>query len=165
MRRQLLTRLPSRRLVLGAETALDLMVPDALTLPAALPLREAARILTERGISAAPVVDDGGRPVGVLSRADIVRQESATEEAGPGPTAGKAAPRVADVMTPVVLSLRQKTPANAVVDALLSLDVHQLFVTDEVGDVIGVVRAKDILRHLQLEPPEGGASTGRQGKS
>lgn len=158
MRTQLLTRLPSRRLVLGAETALDLMAPDALTLPAALTVRAAARVLSERGVSAARVVDDGGRPVGVLSRADIVRHVSAKDE---GPAAGerrqkRPEARVADVMTPVVLSLRQKTPASAVVDALLSLEVHQLFVTDEAGAIIGVVSSKDILRHLQFEPPVGG---------
>lgn len=158
MRRQLLTRLPPRPLVLGAETALDLMAAGAPTLPGAMPVRAAARLLAERGLGAAPVVDGGGRPVGVLSRADIVRHESAADDEA-------VAPCVADVMTPVVLSLRQKTPASAVVDALLSLDVHQLFVTDETGAIIGVVRAKDVLRHLQFEPPGEGAATARHVRS
>jgi CBS domain-containing membrane protein len=178
MRKMLLNRLPSRRLVLGAETALDLMEPGALTLPAAMPVREAARILSERGLSAAPVVDDGGRLIGVLSRADLVRHASAAEESAdrtavPSPPPGTEARdrqeqwptcRVGDLMTPVVLSLREKTPASAVADALLCLDVHQLFVTDEAGDLIGVISAKDIVRHLQFERPGDGTSPGRSVK-
>jgi CBS domain-containing protein len=164
--RKLLSRPPSRRLVLGAETALDLMAPDAPTLSAAMTLREAARILSEHGLGAAPVLDEAGRPVGVLSRADIVRHGAQKEEEVPVPTPpGKSArerrekrpaARVGDIMTPVLLSLRQKTPASAVVDALLTLDVHQLFVTDEAGAIIGIVSARDILRHLQFEPPADG---------
>jgi CBS-domain-containing membrane protein len=157
MRNLLLTRPPSRRLVLGADTALELMTPSALFLPGTMTVEKAAQSLTARGLGASPVVDDAGRPVGVLSRADIVRYEGEApgerRRTAGGRPGKRATTRVADIMSPVLLSLRHKTPAGAVVDALISLDVHQLFVTDDHGGIIGVVSARDVLRHLRLEPP------------
>jgi CBS domain-containing protein len=156
MRNLLLTKLPCRRVVLGADTALELMTPAPLSLPGTMTVEKAAQSLTARGLGASPVVDEAGRPVGVLSRADIVRYEGEGQgenRRAAGARLGKrAGTRVADVMSPVLLSLRHKTPAGAVVDALISLDVHQLFVTDEDGRIIGVVSARDVLRHLRLEP-------------
>jgi CBS domain-containing protein len=37
-------------------------------------VREVARILMDRGISAVPVVDDKGRPLGIVSEGDLVRR-------------------------------------------------------------------------------------------
>ena len=35
------------------------------------------------------------------------------------------------------------------VDCLLSLNVRRLFVTDEEGEIIGVISMTDVLRHLR----------------
>src|SRR6516225_1949447 len=62
----------SGRLSLCAETAADLMTPDPLSIRADATVHEAVAFLTDKGFSAAPVIDKAGRPVGVLSRADII---------------------------------------------------------------------------------------------
>jgi len=54
-------------------------------------------------------------------------------------------------MTPVVFSVARDTPANLVVDALLSMGIHRIFVTDEAGEVIGVISTTDILRYLRRQ--------------
>src|SRR5262245_12957539 len=59
-------------LTLCAETAAALMTPDPLSIRADATVREAVAFLTDKGFSAAPVIDKAGRPVGVLSRADIL---------------------------------------------------------------------------------------------
>jgi signal-transduction protein with cAMP-binding, CBS, and nucleotidyltransferase domain len=56
---------------------------------------------------------------------------------------------VQDIMTPVVYSVARTAPASTVVDVLLSLNVHRLFVTDEDGEIVGVISTIDVLRHLQ----------------
>ena len=69
----------NRSLTLNAATAADLMTPNPLSIRQNATVKEAAAFLSDRGISAAPVIDDAGRAVGVLSRADIVvhhRQEA-----------------------------------------------------------------------------------------
>src|SRR3954471_16296271 len=67
-----LERQANRSLTLNAETAADLMIPNPLSIRQNATVKEAAAFLTDRGISAAPVIDNAGRAVGVLSRADIV---------------------------------------------------------------------------------------------
>lgn len=59
-------------LVLKARTAADLMTSNPVSLRETATVREAARFLTERGISAAPVINGAGAPVGVLSQTDLV---------------------------------------------------------------------------------------------
>src|SRR2546423_1313011 len=61
---------PSLRL--HGETAADLMVANPISLRADANVREALVLLTDKGFSAAPVIDEAGRPVGVLSRGDLL---------------------------------------------------------------------------------------------
>jgi CBS domain-containing protein len=58
---------------LQALTAGDLMTRHVIQLPAVMSLRDAARLLRQAQVSGAPVVDQQGRCVGVLSAADFLR--------------------------------------------------------------------------------------------
>jgi CBS domain-containing protein len=50
----------------------ELMSAEVLTTTPEAPLKEAAALLSRRGISGLPVVDESGAVVGVLSEADIL---------------------------------------------------------------------------------------------
>ncbi len=58
--------------------------------------------------------------------------------------------RVRDVMTPVVFTVGLRTPAAKVVEQMLSLRVHRLFVVDDDLALVGVVSTLDVLRHLPI---------------
>jgi CBS-domain-containing membrane protein len=58
--------------------------------------------------------------------------------------------RVRDVMTPAVLCVTPETPAPRVVQQLLKLNVHRLFVVDDDGVLVGVISTVDVLRHLRF---------------
>ena len=51
----------------------QVMTTDVLTLRPSDTVDAAARALAERGVGGAPVVDDDGRLVGIVSRGDLVR--------------------------------------------------------------------------------------------
>jgi CBS domain-containing protein len=146
----------SARLVLGAATAADLMAPDPVSLQADATLGEAIDLLVGKGISAAPVIDDAGRPVGVLSRSDLLVHERARGPArvpdDPGLPGHAGAVRVRDLMTPAVFSVPPEAPARRVIDDLVGLQVHRLFVIDHDGVLVGVISALDVLQRLR---PEG----------
>jgi CBS domain-containing protein len=158
------------RLTLRAETAADLMSPNPLSVRDDATLRQAIALLTDKGIGAAPVIDPAGRPVGVLSRTDVLihdrekvehvspipeyynRAELATGAGKPLPEGVQAADAdrtlVRDLMTPVVFSVPPDAPAARVIRDLLAFKVHRLFVVDGDGVLVGVISATDVLRHL-----------------
>jgi CBS domain-containing protein len=165
------------RLVLTARTAADLMTARPASLLERATAREAAVFLTQRGVSAAPVINEAGGPVGVLSQTDLVVHDgeemdaqairrACTEDFGDvaagtieardlwqdvaaEPVDDQA--RVRDLMTPTVFTVRLDAPAAQVVEDMLALRVHRLFVVDESGVLVGVITATDVLRHLAPE--------------
>jgi CBS domain-containing protein len=164
-------------LVLKARTAADLMTPNPVSLQETATAGEAAAFLSGRGISAAPVINEAGAPVGVLSQTDLVVHERESLESGrtrrrrveyfteaPGESQGvwhesptgepAEEARVRDLMTPTVFTVRLEAPAAQVVEDMLALRVHRLFVVDESSVLVGVVTATDILRRLEPAPEE-----------
>ena len=159
---------PALPMVLGARTATDLMTPNPLSIRQSATVSEAATFLASRGISAAPVIDEAGRPVGVVSSTDIlihVGQGAVYRVGSPEPPAlsgdgprAEATNRstVRDVMTPGVFCVRPETPAAKVVEKMLALKVRRLFVVDGDGALIGVISAIDVLGKLRSYGPDHG---------
>jgi CBS domain-containing protein len=152
-------------MALDARTAADLMTPNPKSVRENATAAEAAAFLSVRGISAGPVIDDAGRPVGVVSRTDLLhhRGQKALRLMGSpefyerlgrpvfsdgGPDAGDRV-TVRAIMTPVVFCVRPETPAAKVVEKMLALKVRRLFVVDEDGVLTGVISAFDVLGKLR----------------
>jgi CBS domain-containing protein len=135
------------RLFLDAAQAADLMSANPVSLSAGVLVAEAVAVMTQRGFSAAPVIDEAGRPIGVLSRSDILVHE---RELLTAPSDGDLA-RVRDIMTPAIFSVPLHLAADKVVEQMLTLDVHQLYVVDESESLVGVITAHDVLRRLRPE--------------
>ncbi len=154
------------RLVLQAESAADLMTPDPVSIRDEASIPEAIAWLTDQGRSAAPVVDETGRPVGVLSQSDLLIHERQLMGRAGAAAGGPADPTlVRDIMTPAVFAVSRHYPADKVVAEFLRLHVHQLFVVDADGLLVGVVGTHDVLARLR---PEGetaspGTTQGEEG--
>jgi CBS domain-containing protein len=138
------------------------MTPNPQSIRADALLEEAIAFLVDTGYSAAPVIDDAGRPVGVLSRSDVISYdrerlalpeavpayfESGDTDAEPHPTTGRGV-RVEHLMTPAVFVVPADATVGEAAARLVALNVHRLFVVDEGGTLIGVVSVLDVLRHL-----------------
>jgi CBS domain-containing protein len=54
--------------------AMDVMTTDVITVDPDMTVQSLAKLLAERGISGAPVVDSDGRLVGVISEGDLLRR-------------------------------------------------------------------------------------------
>jgi CBS domain-containing protein len=138
-------------LALDVPTAAGLMTPNPKSIRNTASIRDAVTLLTDRGLSAAPVIDDAGQPIGVLSRADILvhDRERADYPAAGAASAERTDPtRVGDLMTPAVFSVPPETPAVKVIEEMVALNVRQLFVVDRTGTLVGIITAFDILKHL-----------------
>ena len=106
------------RLVLQAQTAADLMTPNPVSIRDTATLADAVALLTDKGFSGAPVIDEAGHPIGVVSRADIVAHDrelpNAAVAASASGTAVDSRRRVRDL---VVLMEATKMAMSSLVSA------------------------------------------------
>jgi len=94
-------------------TAADVMSRNPVSINGGASIEEVVAFLTDTGYSAAPVIDEACRPVGVVSRTDIVvydRARAAGADA-PVPAEARRALCAADLMTPIVFSVAPDEPA------------------------------------------------------
>ena len=119
----------------------DVMSSPVVSVPPDALLKDVASLLVERRINAVPVVDAGGRLVGIVSEADLLPLET-----GPGPVPSGVAPHLArEVMRQSVYTLAEDTDATAAARMMLR---HRLKSVPVVaGDrVVGMVTRRDLLR-------------------
>jgi CBS domain-containing protein len=117
--------------------------------------KELATTLIRERISAVPVVDDTGHPIGVVSEADIVAKQEfhgGNDETPHGDRAGRdrwfraKAQTAAELMTTPVRAVRADEPLSAAARILAAAHVRRLFVTGLDGRLVGVVSRRDLLR-------------------
>jgi CBS-domain-containing membrane protein len=139
--------------------AADLMSSDPISVQQDAAVYDVLVLMTERRINAAPVINDAGRPVGVLSMSDVLihdreladfrrareRRSAAIGSREPDVRDGSS---VGDLMTPTVITVGLETPAPVVVEKMIAMKVHQLFVADPMGTLAGVITPLDVLRKL-----------------
>lgn len=118
-------------------TVQAVMARAVVAVKAELPLDRARDLFLEREIGGAPVVDDQGRPIGVVTKTDLLRAGASR----PGAT-------VADVMSRNVLTLTERTPISEAAALLASEGVHRAPVLGREGRVVGIVTVLDVLRWL-----------------
>lgn len=109
-------------------------------------------LLLERGLSGAPVVDGGGRLIGMVSKTDLVRR---THEAGdteerhvpvePGFHVEREPPTVREIMTPLCVCLPPYASVARAAALMAFEGVHRLPVVDA-NRVVGIVTPIDVLR-------------------
>lgn len=152
-------------------TAADLMNPDVLTVPDDMTVRELASFLVENDITGAPVEDDAGHLVGVVSVFDIARLvgEDADDfelddpdeaAAGNGATDPDGLDEeseddgddllVEDIMTPDVWTVPEDATVPEVASLMLKEHLHRLVVVRE-DEPVGIISTSDLLGLLMDE--------------
>jgi CBS domain-containing protein len=115
----------------------DVMARDVVPLSSDDSIAHAASVLLEHKISGAPVVDDAGRCIGVISSTDFVR---CVDESSEVPNLA-----VADIMAPVVQSIAQRSSLLEAGQMMCGAHIHRLFVVDGDGHPVGVLTALDLV--------------------
>lgn len=96
------------------------------------------RLLLLKGISGVPVVDASGRPLGVVSKTDVLRAL--------GPDEHGACAR--DIMTPVSIAMPEHASIARAAALMVYEHVHRVVITGPSGEVTGLVTTLDVLRWL-----------------
>ena len=129
--------------------AREVMSSPVVTVAPSTPIPEVAQLLTDRGFTALPVLDDDARLVGIISEVDLLRFPLPPDpRRGPRwlPDRRHPAPRVAaDVMSTIVESL---IPGADIADAarmMVDEKIRCLPIVDGTN-LVGVITRRDLLR-------------------
>lgn len=147
-------------------TARDLMTPDVVTVPPETPVLAVARLLSERGISAVPVLGPAGEVLGVVTEADLIRRLAGEEDPKPGWFASlfvnpaSEAERYArthgvramDIMTENAVTVGEDATAAHVAHLMEDKGIRRVLVLAE-GRLRGIVSRADLLRALVAPVP------------
>lgn len=151
----------------------DLMSRRLICVRSDLTERAVLMVLVEHGISGAPVIDVGGRPVGVVSMADLLREQydaiedeedellphwvrGAVDQHRVGGRGGRPPRTAEELMTPSMVSVREDASPEEAADLMARHRVHRLPVVASDGTLVGLVSALDLVRwmaSLAISPP------------
>jgi CBS-domain-containing membrane protein len=145
--------------------ARDVMVSPVITTTPSASVKEVARILLDNHISAVPVVDKGGRVVGIVSEGDLMRRADlgterhrawwlaalfVDEEALAGEYIKAHSQKVADVMTKRVITA---DPNSALQEIAALLEKHSIkrvpIVENEA--LVGIVSRANLIQALAAD--------------
>lgn len=119
----------------GYDRVADVMSADVLCVSEDMTIDEVTAVLLEEDVRSAPVVDSARRAVGMISRADLLRDQ-------PGDT------RVTQVMMALPFCVRADAAITEAAALMAYEEVHQVPVVSEDDKVVGLVTSIDVLRWL-----------------
>jgi predicted transcriptional regulator len=154
-----------------AVTAKDVMNPHVISVPADWTIEELAQFFVDKAITGAPVSDESGRLIGVVSTTDIARHDGlsetrlradephdyylhgwegrlAAEEIGSFHIEQPPHGTVREIMTHMVFKVDENTPVQEIADTMITGRVHRLLVTRS-GRIVGIVTTMDMLKVIR----------------
>ena len=155
----------------GSMTVSDIMQREVLAVDADWSLEELAGFLVDNNISGAPVTEENGELVGVVSMTDILRHGSMPvngedmddahdvylyelerqlghEELRMFHTRDESSAQVRDIMTPMIFKVEENTSVQEVAETMLRGRIHRVFVTRG-NTLTGIVTALDMLQVIR----------------
>jgi CBS domain-containing protein len=149
--------------------ARDIMNHDVLSVGLDWSIDQLAEYLIENSITGAPVVDEEGKLMGVVSMTDIVRYRNlpatddddlhdfyihtsqmkySTEEIESAHLAAEALTTVRDIMTPKTYVVKEDTKVRDIADAMIRSNIHRVLVTRN-ATLLGIITSMDMLRVIR----------------
>jgi CBS domain-containing protein len=127
----------------------DIMTSPVITVRTDQSVRAAATVLATHDIASAPVVDDGGRVVGMFSELDAIRgrlpHDPRNHMIPPAAPAADSNAVVGDVMTPVVVCYGPHTDIAHVASTMVEQRLRAIPIVDGTN-LLGIVSRHDLVR-------------------
>jgi CBS domain-containing protein len=143
------------------------MVSPVITVAKNATVRDVAKILLEKRISAVPVVDNSGKVIGIVTESDLMhRVEAGTERpyswwvkflAGDATIAAdyvkSHAEKVEDVMTSGVVTASPEMPLHEIASLLEEREIKHVPIIGEDGSLVGIVSRANLIQAVASARP------------
>jgi len=138
----------------------DVMTTEVATADRNMPYKQAAKLMTDQRVTAIPVVAKGGRVVGMVSEADLLRKVEPRLRGSAGLSGrarrdrAKAGARTAgELMTSPAITIHPDASLSAAARLMNGHHIRRLPVVNDAGDLIGIVSRRDLMK-VFLRPDE-----------
>ena len=140
----------TRPMALRLSTAAELMTASPLSFDKSTPIHKASALLKFHNLEAAPVVDENGRPQGVVTSAACGDWQEFCVRSSPHGFISEDFDRttVAEITNRAVEIVHEHDQSREVIEKLLRQRLRRVYVVNDEGELIGVVSTADVLRHL-----------------
>jgi CBS domain-containing protein len=140
----------------------ELMSSPAIATSATASVRDAARLMRDRGVGALPVLDDASRPIGMVSDGDLLRHLSEggrrdwwldmlASGAPPQVSATDLDKPVREVMSTPLISVSPRASVQEIAEAMQAHRIKRLPVIAD-GRLIGIVSRADLMCVVESVP-------------
>jgi CBS-domain-containing membrane protein len=149
--------------------ARDIMTRDVITVRPSMTIEEFARLLMKHQISGAPVVDESGSLIGIVTENDLITQNKRLHI----PTILRlfdafiplgtsrlekeikkiTATTVGEICTERVVSVGPETTIDEIATIMTEKKIHLIPVVEE-GRIVGIIGKKDIIKGVSGETSE-----------
>ena len=119
---------------------------------------ELVSLFVNNGISSAPVVDDMGKPIGFVSKTDVVRELKEASTGARGTIETQLQPwwdtdrlsqlKVGEVMTYALYTLSPSIPLADAIAVMAFEGMHHVPVVTDSGQLVGMLSALDVLEWM-----------------
>ena len=144
----------------------DIMTKEVITVKPEMTIEELARLFTKHDISGAPVVDEAGGLIGIVTENDLIKMEQrlhiptiitifdaviylGSSKKFEDDLKRMAATRVSDIYKRDVITITENTTLEEVATIMCEKDIHHLPVVKK-GKLMGIVGKKDIVRAISM---------------
>jgi CBS-domain-containing membrane protein len=144
--------------ITGSVKARNIMTTQVFSVKRETPLTEVAELMARENISGVPVIDEKGKPAGIISEKDFLSHMgsgdkshfmSVVAECLTGKS-GVAAPirsqKAEDIMTSPAVTVGEDTPAIEIAGIFTKKNINRVPVIDGDGRMQGIVSREDVVR-------------------
>jgi CBS domain-containing protein len=129
--------------IAGLVPVTDIMTRDVISVREGHSLAAVIDLVIANYIGCVPIVDEDARPIGMITKRDLVEPLASRAQAG-DPTAQTAK----DVMLPLAITLGERATVLQAAAIMAIEDLHHIPIVSPKGQLIGVVSSLDIVRWL-----------------
>jgi CBS domain-containing protein len=125
---------------MAASVVRDIMTKEIIMIDGSDTALEAAKRMSEKGISSLFVVKDGD-PVGIVTERDFIKKVCAKEI----PIADV---KVSEIMSKILTTADPETPIEVAVQRMVNHKIRRLPII-EGGKIVGIITVTDLAKHLR----------------
>lgn len=125
---------------MAASVVRDIMTKEIVTIDGDSTALEAAKLMTEKGISSVFIVKDGN-PIGIVTERDFIKKICAKELA-------VSQVRIGDIMSKILTTASPDTPIEVAVQRMVNHKIRRLPIMER-EKIVGIITVTDLAKHLR----------------